>query len=327
MRCKRGFSPISILIGLAVGSVLFLIVMQSLSQITSSLARMVYISSSQTDSFCVCKVLENDFSSCMMPEYIRPQEEVQETVKQEQSSDEKKDKKAPAYFKKAFYVKEGNGLLSDAICISMNTISKDGVVPKKVFYTMQESGEMGGKKVYTLYRQESKNMTHEKPDSDAKKFAVLKNIISLTMTLWARPEKKEKDAKGDGQKLSQKDEQKEPAAYVSRKEWNSDVHYKDQKEKDEYMPLLPSFIDIEIVISNGKGKEDTYSTTIMCASGFPSLELEGVSPLQPATEEKKPASAHKQLDSLTQKTEFSPFLKNKIDKHIMQNVGPYGQTK
>lgn len=316
MKNKHGFSPIVIIIGLTIGSMVSLIVMNSISQLTKTLSRVTTLTRTDTAAVLGLHVLEQDFSSACMPEYIHYQEK-DEKAKQEQTKYAKKEKKKE-FFKKAFVIKQSQGLLEECWCVSMYTINKDHVVPKKVKYTLEESSG-GDAKLYTLYRQEYGDLNSEKSDSKGdKKFIVMKNIVSLNYKLWAQPLPPEKDTKGAALKpeeKKQKKEEKKRIPYKSFTEWDSDKNSKEDSQKnDERLPMLPDFIDITLIVQEEKGKEKTYSTSIMMPWGFPELTLTGVVPIVHEKKEKDQQTPQEQLSSLSKNADLSGTLNDKVNQ-------------
>lgn len=319
MKNKRGFSPITVLVGLTIGSMVSLVVMQAISQLASTLNRTTL--KTQTDMAVVLgiKVLEQDLSSVCMPEYIHHEdkkEEKKEAAKEEKDDskdnkqkDSKKDKKE--FFKKAFFVKQSDKNVEQIICLSMYSIAKDHVVPKKIFYTLEADSKAQGN-TYILYRQECSNLQAESADKDTQKFIVLKNIVSLECKMWARPLPKKEEKKETSEKKKEEKKEKEP--YKSFTEWNSDDRNDKKKEEESKWPLLPDFVDIAVIMEQAKGQNVTYSTTIMTSVGFPELELTDVVPVVHEQPAKEKLSPQEQLDALTNGAEFSPSIPDKINK-------------
>ena len=320
MKNKNGFSPLEILVALTIGSMVSLVVMKAISQLSSTLSRTITLT--QTDMTIVqgVSVLEQDFSSLCMPEYIHFQEKDSEKNPQEEA----KKKSAPAtqekkkeYFKKAFCIKQSDRNLEECSCISMYTINKDYIAPKKIFYTLEEYTQDDGK-VYRLYRQECDDLQAEKADEKkGRKFLVMSNIVSLTCTLWARhlpPEEKqsEKDAQAVPNKKEKKKERKK-FEYKSFLDWDSDKNNKEKKDK-EHLPLFPEFIDITLVMQQEKGREVEYSTTIMTPAGFPELVLIDIVPVFHEKAQKDKQSPQEQLKTVSDNADLSDPLGSKIKK-------------
>jgi hypothetical protein len=268
----------------------------------------------------VISVLEQDFSSICMPEYIHFQEKDSEKNSQEEAKKKNNpsiEEKKKEYFKKAFCIKQSDKNLEECSCISMYTINKDYIAPKKIFYTLEEYAQGDGK-VYRLYRQECDDLQAEKADEKkGRKFLVMSNIVSLTCTLWARnlpPEEKqsEKDAQPVPNKKEKKTEKKK-LEYKSFLDWDSDKNNKEKKDK-EHLPLLPEFIDITLVMQQEKGREVKHSTTIMTPAGFPELILTDIVPVSHEKAQKEKQSPQGQLENLSKNTDLSDPLNSKVKK-------------
>jgi len=316
MKNKQGFSPLEILVAMTIGSMISLVVMKAISQLSSTLSRTVTLTQADTGAVLGMNVLEQDFSSLCMPEYIHFKEkDSKEEVKKNNAPSQKEKKKE--YFKKAFVIKQSDKNLEQCSCMSMYTINKDHVAPKKIFYSMEEV-QHGDSKVYALYRQESGDLQAEKADGKSdKKFMVMNNIVSLTCTMWARhlppeEEKPGKDAKAAPAKKEKKEEKKK-IPYKSFAEWDSEKNDKEKKDK-EHLPLLPEFIDITLVVRQEKGRESTYSSTIMAPAGFPELILTGVVPISHEKAQKEKQSPQEQLKAVSDNADLSDRLGGKIKK-------------
>lgn len=324
MRNKQGFSPLEIIVGLAIGSMVSMIVMQSISQLSGTFSRTVTLTQSDMAATLGLSVLEQDFGSLCMPEYVHFKEKDQKEESKKPIDKEKKDgdkQEEKEYFKKACVIKQSDKNMEECSVISMYSIAKEHIVPKKVFYTLEPSKEVDNK-TYTLYRQECGNLLAEKADDkEGHKFVVMKNIASLTFKMWARPlppEEDKKDKKApEKQPKKEKKEKVKKAEYKSFNEWDSDKNYKNKEEK-ERLPLLPEFIDITLVVQQEKGRGETYNTTIMTPVGLPELVLEDVVPIQHPKADKEKLNPQEQLERLSKENELSPTLLDKTGNWTSQ---------
>lgn len=342
MQNKPGFSLLEVVLGLAIGSMIFVTVMQTLSQLGFTLSSTVTMTHAQMSGMVGLRVLEADLSSMSMPQHIHQLEETNKkdtNKKSEAASAEKKEDKKE-FFKKGCFIKHSGDNLESCTFISMYTVSPDFIVPKKVFYTLEEDMNVSLKNVrrYILYRQESLDYRAEKPKPTDKKYMVMRDIISLQLTAWAPKKAPVKDSKKDDKKndadnkkeeevaTSKKSEKKESKkekqkALISAKEWDSDIHLKEMEEK-EHFPLLPHFIDITLIIAQEDKREVTYTTTIMTPAGFPILTLTGITPVQHPKQDKDKKDPHAQLANLPKEQELGASINAKLDKHFSAKLNP-----
>lgn len=315
---KSGFSLLTVMIGLTLGSIISIIVLQAISQLSSTLGRATALTQTDINAFLGIKVLEHDLSCLCMPEYIYFKEK--KTAPKSSDAQSQEADKAPGkeYFKNAFVIKQSPTILESVSCISMYSISKDHIAPKKVVYTLEKDKEDSA--THTLYRQEFNNLVQNaKENSGLQKFIVMKNIISLKCILWARPilQEEQKDNKQTVPSSSEplKEPKKEP--YKSFEQWDSHKNYSDRKNKESF-PLLPDYIDITVILQQDKKREVTYTTTVMTPAGFPELTIDDVAVVQHDKKSKDKQNPYEQLNALSNETELNPFLTDKVS-HFAQN--------
>lgn len=317
---KKGFTMLEVMLGLAVGSLLTGMLVQSLWQLSKTLSKVNVISSADMRAITLQNLLEKEFSGAFIPDLIPFEKE--DNLKKKPDSEKKEEKSINP--PKGFYSKNDGDNLVFLTFITNNPLSVYNIIKPRVariVYELVQDKNMPGS--FVLYRYESANiMQVEKRADQEKGFVVIDGIKSIESTYLAeekvsqgKSSDKPKDSKST-QKQSQEDEQQDKKL-VTLKEWDSEQYSKEkQEEKEKKMPFVPDFIKMKVTLfSDNGGSEKEFEWIFAPCVGFEPILLKGIKPLP---EEDKQKKAGKQLNQIMDDNPLSSSVQDKFNKTFSQ---------
>jgi prepilin-type N-terminal cleavage/methylation domain-containing protein len=320
---KKGFTMLEVMLGLAVGSLLTGMLVQSLWQLSKTLSKVNAISSVDMRALTLQNLLEKEFSGAFVPDLV-PFEKEDELKKTSQSSTEPKEEKSinPP---KGFYSKNDGDNLVFLTFITSNPLSVYNMIKPRVariIYELVPDKNISGSSV--LYRYESvKIMEGEKSANQEKGFVVVDGIKSIECTYLAEEkvsQKKNSNKSKENEKTQKKleKEEQQEKKIVTLKEWDSEQYSKEkQEEKEEKMPLVPDFIKMKVTLfSDDTGNEKEFEWIFAPCFGCEPILLKGIKPLP---EEDKQKKAGKQLNQLMDDNPLSSSVQDKFNKTFSQS--------
>lgn len=343
---KKGFSLLSIMLALAVGSILGGLLMQTLWQLGFSLKKVVNISSVDTRISVVQNLFEKELAGAFIPRLTLIDRKSEEETENKKSDEAKVANKPPAPSKKPKKVippkvflskNSGNDLemLTFITCNPLEVYNNAKCRRVRVMYTIRPDNKLPG--TFELYRQESSNIMNIKQfntDGEGKQikgFVVIDGIKSISTEFLALPvPEKEKQpvekAKGslppkktpEEPKKEKEDERKE---FVKMVVWDVEEQRKKEKQQEppqdqevQKLPLVPQFIKMKITLFGHENKQEhTFSFIFAPNYGIKPVLLEGLKPLQRGTaSDKKPQDD--KLTNIMDKNPLSGNLQSKFNK-------------
>jgi len=266
---KKGFTPLEIMIALAIATLLGGLLMQSLYQLTNTMARVDQISTLDLRVIVFKNLLEKEFSGAFVPQLVPLEQEEQQvaTTDQKPEKSEKKEERKTVMPEKAFYSQNSNGQLQLLTFITSNPLVVYNMAKARsarIFYTIEPDENLSG--AFVLIRKEIPDIM-QKEYEFAKGFIVIAGIKSLTVEFLAAPEAVE-------EKQEQKTQKK--STELIKKEFRKfDMWGQQQLEQQEQkLPALPQFISMQLVLYNQNKTESTYRFMFAPCYGFEPVVLE-----------------------------------------------------
>lgn len=306
---KKGFTPLEIMIALAIATLLGGLLMQSLYQLTNTMARVDQISTLDMRVIVFKNLLEKEFAGAFVPQLV-PIEQEEKKVEIASKNSEKKEDKKTVTPEKAFYSQNSNGQLQLLTFITSNPLPVYNMAKAhvaRIVYTLQADNSLPG--TFLLLRKEISDIM-QKEYEGAKSFVIITGIKSLTVEFLAAPEpNKNKEQKPQEKEITEK------KVFKKFDTWGQ----QQSEQQEQTLPALPQFISIELVLYNQNKTESTYRFMFAPNYGYEQVILENRESLfgKPKEIDNDP------LKVVMEKNTLSDDLQNKLSQWtIKDNKGP-----
>lgn len=296
---KKGFSPLEIVLALAIFSFLGTILFQSLFNMNKSLLSVTSISSHDTKCLLLQNIWDKELSGAYIPEVKKLDESLdseiftvlkknEDTKKTENNKEEKKEKDIFIKPKKAFFCDTESGNMHLFTFITTNPLAVYNMKkPRTMRVVYQLKPSQDGDNTFSLYRKEIQNIfdlsgLEETGTGKERSFQVVNGIKTLAVEFFAEslpePEKKQKS---DSKKTETKQEkkEKEPRTFIKVQSWDPQEIEKMAEEKKLIKPL-PAFIKIIVTFYDPKKELDPQEYIFSPLYGQQKITLEGIKPLE-----------------------------------------------
>ena len=277
MMTRKGFSLPEVIFGLAIGTMIALILFESITQTNQVFARVTSLSSIERNASLLQQQFENDFSGMFSP---RIPEEKDEDGKKEGKDGEKSDKDSGKDEKKSekkedeksvfkSFVFEGTtqGLVNIMTFVTSNPLlSYKQPLPRivRVAYRVLPDPEHEGKLL--LVRQQSEELSMKKFEEATKKetkksdqtvirsYEIARNLESVKFEFFIEKIEKKKDEKDNpplpgatkGQNFSGKDKEdkeEKPRSFILIDDW---LKLSEEERNKFEAPEIPAFIHLQV---------------------------------------------------------------------------------
>jgi type II secretory pathway component PulJ len=303
---KKGFTPLEIMIALAIATLLGGLLMQSLYQLTNTLMRVDQASALDMRVIVFKNLLEKEFAGAFVPELLPiEQEKKEESVAQE--SGKKEDVKTVTP-EKAFYSQNNNGqleLLTFITCNPLTVYNMAKAHSARIVYTLAADNSMPGS--FVLIRKEISDIMQKEYQS-SKGFIVITGIKSLTVEFLAAPEAADKKQEQKGQEKTVESVKKEFKKFDA---WGQ----QQSEQQEQALPALPQFISMQLVLYNQNKTESTYRCMFAPCYGCEPVVLENRQSLSGDQEQ----SDHDPLQKIMEKNTLSSDLQSKLNQWSMKD--------
>lgn len=299
---KKGFSPLEILLALAIFSFLGTLLFQSLFQVNKSLKSVVSIVSADTRYLLFDNLWEKELAGVFVPQLKKSGESFEEDEAVDKNNDQKDgDKKEKTITPpQAFFCKNGNGgNMSLFTFITTNPLSVYNMrKPRtmRIVYELKPDNQEQG--LFALYRKEVDDIFDEKAidskgEGKEKSFKVFGEIKTFTLEFYAESvKKKEKEdtLKKDApsQKPSEKSdvqkEKKEPREFSKIQSWDPQK-VAELAEEGKEMKRVPAFIKVNMMLYSGQKETDVREYIFSPLYDQQEILLEGIKPVVDEKEE------------------------------------------
>ncbi|MFT6765455.1 MAG: prepilin-type N-terminal cleavage/methylation domain-containing protein [Alteromonas naphthalenivorans] len=269
MKLNRGFALIEVLFSLTIGSILALLLFQSIGSMSKTYQKIFSVSSVQRRFTLVQQQFARDFSGIVAPK-ISLDDERGSDEKKGFDFDQKKDDKKKAEVKTdkdkkqnksktyriphVFFSKnDSKGNCSQLTCLTTNPVSVYGQSTQRlvrVVYSLEPDPEHEG--LFLLARQQSDILDFKEFSKQGvkaiRKFTISDSIEKLKISFLV-PKKSDKESKPlteDDKKLSEKEKKKKFKVERHLQALNDWPYFEDEKEeKKKKRPSVPTFIKVE----------------------------------------------------------------------------------
>lgn len=309
---KKGFTPLEIMIALAIATLLGGLLMQSLYQLTNTMARVDQISTLDMRVIVFKNLLEKELSGAFVPQLVpleQKEKKVETASKNSEKSREPEQKKTVTP-EKAFYSQNSNGQLQLLTFITSNPLPVYNMAKAhvaRIVYTLEADNSLPG--TFLLLRKEISDIM-QKEYEGAKSFAIITGIKSLTVEFLAAPEpNKNKEQKAQEKEIIEKKEFKKFDTWGQQQ----------SEQQEQTLPALPQFISMELVLYNQNKTESTYRFMFAQNYGYEQVILENRESL---------FSQQEQVDNdplkvVMEKNTLSDDLQNKLSQWTIKDAkGP-----
>lgn len=272
MKLRSGFVLIEVLLSLAIGSILALLLFQSMGSLSKTYQKIYAVSSVQRRLTLLQQQFERDFSGIVAPKISL--EDEREPDKKEEERKQSKEKKAqvksegkeskektyrvPHVF---FSQNDGKGNCVKLTCLTTNPVMVYGDQPPRlvrVVYSLEPDPEHEG--LFLLARQQSDNLDFKafsKQGSESiKKFTISDGIASYKVSyLVPQVEENNTDKKPES-KEDKKKEDKKKREFKTLTDW---PYIEDKKEEEKSKrPSFPTFIKVEITLVDEQKRSSDF---------------------------------------------------------------------
>jgi len=281
---KKGFSPLEILISLAIFSFLGTLLFQALFQINKSLKSVTVIAASDMRYLLFDNLWEKELAGAFVPQLKKAgksgdeEESLQSTADEKKDSDSKKDGQGEKKEKeklitppKSFFCDSGNGgNIKLFTFITTNPLAVYNMRKPRVMRIVYElKPDKDGQGLFALYRKEIDGIFEEskilsKEGGKEKSFKVFGGIKSLKIEFFAESVKKKDDPKDESPQLAggdgldgkkddagkdknKEEEKEEPREFKKLQSWDPEEVEKLAEEGKE-MKLVPAFVQVTLVL-------------------------------------------------------------------------------
>lgn len=321
---KKGFTPLEIMLGLAIMSLVGGALMQVLFQLTNSVKKVSFIADTALQELVVQNLWEKEFAGALVPELLPIEQE--ENKKQEQKAPEQKEKKEEKKTvipPKAFYYQSNAGNLGLLTFITTNPLqvydtSKPRLV--RVIYRLLPDKNREG--LFILHRQETTDIMNQallENETALKGFAVATGIQKISFEFLAylqekESEKQEQNKKEQQKEQKEKSQKKEDKELIKRENWDANHHKQEERQDGKKMPLTPSFIKCTITMGQEQKSSEMHVTFAPCY-GINPIAIKGRKPLQ-VKEKTKQERGQKELERVIDDKPITLGLEEKFNKYF-----------
>ncbi len=295
---KQGFSLIEVMLALAITAMFGGILVQVLSQLGGTQARVLAISSIDIQALVAFHTLEKDISGAFVPELRSLDEKPVEAPSLVSSSQDKpqefseksdssKNTKKP---EKVFESNNGaDGNLKFLTCITTNPLNVYATAKPcvaRVVYVLAPDSE-SNKNHFVLYRYETSKVADiaafgfNQEQVVTRGVLVMRNIVACGVEFLAVPEKAKKDDQKSSDSKSSDDKDAEKK-FIKSVVWEGSSE-SEQDVQEGKMPDLPHSMIMTMRIMDERSKEYTWVGTFSPLYGLESIVLEGNKPLAQKT--------------------------------------------
>lgn len=269
----RGFSLIEVMVALFIGSLLSMVLFQSLSQASKALRFVDDTSHTQTEKTLLDRQWDRDFSGMFAPlkkiQVSRDDDEKKtenapaEQPKQDAKQKEK-EKEEEKYHPDAFAATvDQNNMVTMFTCITSNPALMYGnLLPRivRVVYKLVPEKDQEGR--YALVRQQSDDLelaVFTKQDSKIRAYTLASGIKSMKLEAWVEKIPKKEDKKKKDQQPPSEQEKKQQTAepkkrvFVPWQEWKK---VSDDDKKKFELALIPALIKMTVTFIQGKQERE-----------------------------------------------------------------------
>jgi hypothetical protein len=267
MKLKKGFSPLEILLAMAIFSFLGTLLFQTLFQINKSLKNVTIIASSDTRYLLFDNLWEKEISGVFVPELKKTGESKEpaandnkDTKSKQPDKDDTEKEKLESPPKAFFCQTESDGNIKLFTFITTNPLASYNMKKPRlvrIVYTVKPDNDNSG--LFALYRKEIEDIFEEsliesEGEGKERSFKVFGGIKKIAIDLYAELVKKENDQEDKNKKDSadvskntkdQEKEEKEPREFKKLQSWDPE-EIKDLAEEGKEMESVPAFIKITL---------------------------------------------------------------------------------
>ncbi len=273
MKMTYGFSLVEMVVAMLIGSMISLLLFQSLGQFSKAAQSVDHIATIQTDKALLDRQWDRDFSGMFAP-LKKTASTNQEGKDKEQTQapkppaltaaeQQKNQKEEEKYHADPFtYTVDQHGMVTMISCITSNPALMYGnLLPRMVRVVYQLVPDAYEQGYFMMKRQQSDDLelaSFTKKDSSIRAYQLVSNIKKVTLEAWVEKIPKQQPAQSSqaspGQAKDTKKEKKEEQkrSYILWQEWKN---MNDEEKKKYEMVLLPTFIKIVVTfiekIKNG----------------------------------------------------------------------------
>jgi type II secretory pathway pseudopilin PulG len=282
MNLRKGFMLLEIILSLAIGSILSVILLQSVGSMGKTFQKVVAVSSLERRFTLIQQQFERDFSGAMSPEIALEDEQRRKTEdeaeQKTESEDKEKDDKKPeakTNTKKekpqkkkiphAFFSKNSEaGNCTQLTCVTTNPIAIYGeAIPRlvRVVYSLDADPEHEG--LFLLARQQSDILDFKDFSPDAAK-PIRKYTIADGIQSWKvdylvpkPPEDDTSTTREEAEKKKKEEEKKkDKRELIPLSEWK---HFETpEEEKKSKRPPYPPFIHVTLSLIDEQQRPSTF---------------------------------------------------------------------
>jgi type II secretory pathway pseudopilin PulG len=304
---KKGFTPLEIMIALAISTLLGGLLMQSLYQLTNTLTRVDQISALDMRVIVFKNLLEKELSGAFVPKLVPLEKEAQKTELVNKNSEKKEEKKTVTP-EKAFYSQNSNGQLGLLTFITSNPLTVYNMAKAhsaRIVYTVVPDKGMPG--AFALMRKEIPDSMQKEYES-SKGFVVIAGIKSLTVEFLASPE----PDNNKEQKTQEKEINNKKKVFKKFDTWDQ----QQSEQKEQTLPALPQFISMQLVLYNQNKTESAYRCMFAPCYGFEPVVLENRQSLFGQQDQ----ADNDPLKKVMEKNTLSDDLQDKLSQWTVKSV-------
>ncbi|MFS8507086.1 MAG: hypothetical protein LVQ75_03070 [Candidatus Babeliales bacterium] len=303
---KKGFTPLEIMIALAISTLLGGLLMQSLYQLTNTLTRVDQISTLDMRVIVFKNLLEKNFQGHLFLNWyhLKKKHKKQNWLIKIQKKEEKK----TVTPEKAFYSQNSNGQLGLLTFITSNPLTVYNMAKAhsaRIVYTVVPDKGMPG--AFALMRKEIPDSMQKEYES-SKGFVVIAGIKSLTVEFLASPE----PDNNKEQKTQEKEINNKKKVFKKFDTWDQ----QQSEQKEQTLPALPQFISMQLVLYNQNKTESTYRCMFAPCYGFEPVVLENRQSLFGQQDQ----ADNDPLKKVMEKNTLSDDLQNKLSQWTVKSV-------